>query len=302
MVKLPFRMRTVPAPGADRLRVDANRLAQSFPGLQAEAERVAAVVAQGVHGRRRSGTGETFWQYRPYDQSDTAGSIDWRRSARSDALYVRETEWEASNTVWMWRDGSAGMDWQSKDSLPSKKDRASVLSLALASLLVRGNERCAVLGESERPRTGRAGLERVTARMLRSNGPVENLNASIPAYARLFIASDFLEGADIWRERLARLTARPANGVLLHIIDPAEEVFPYNGRVRLKFPGSDKVQPLLVGRAEKAREQYVQRFAAHKQSMANTARRLGWPLIVHHTDQPATEALSAIYAAFAGDM
>ncbi|WP_017931839.1 DUF58 domain-containing protein [Robiginitomaculum antarcticum] len=287
-------------PEVTSLRRRAETLAGSFPGLQAEAERVAAIVAQGVHGRRRAGTGETFWQYRPYDSSDAARSIDWRRSARSDALFVRETEWEASNTVWMWRDGSAGMDWSSGD-YPTKKDRASVLSMALAALLIRGGERCAVLGESERPRTGRAGLERVTARMARSMGAAENLRADIPAHARILIASDFLDGAEKWRERLARLTARPASGVLLHIIDPAEENFPYTGRVRLKYPGSGVIEPLIVGRAERAREDYIARFAAHKQTMANTARRLGWSLVTHHTDQPATRALAALYTAFEGE-
>ncbi len=290
-------------PEQKSLRRRAEKLSAPFPGLQAEAERVAAIVAQGVHGRRRAGMGESFWQYRPYDSSDAARSIDWRRSARSDALYVRETEWEASNTVWMWRDGSAGMDWSSSDGkIPTKKDRASVLSMALATLLIRGGERCAVLGESERPRTGKAGLERVTARMAASMGEAENLQADIPSHARIMIASDFLDGADKWRERLSRLTARPASGVLLHIIDPAEENFPYSGRVRLTYPGSGLIEPLIVGRAERARENYVARFAAHKQTMANTARRLGWSLVTHHTDQPATRALAALYTAFSGDM
>ena len=155
------------------LRREAEVLAASYPALMAEAERVAAVVSQGVHGRRRPGQGETFWQYRNYHSSDSAHHIDWRRSARGDQVYVRENEWEAANTVYFWRDGSAGMDWSSSNKLPTKKDRASVLCMALTSLLMRAGERCAVMGESERPRTGRLGLERVTRRLTVTDGAPE---------------------------------------------------------------------------------------------------------------------------------
>ncbi len=280
------------------LRRSSESLAAGYPGLLAQAQRVAAIVAQGNHGRRRSGQGETFWQYRNYDASDSASRIDWRRSARGDQLFVRETEWEAANTVWMWRSGDAGMDWRSSDKLPTKKDRASVLELALASLLMRAGERCAMIGESERPRTGTAGLEKLAATLFNSAGEPEHLGAKIPAHARLLIAGDFLEGEAVWRERISRLAARPAKGVLLHIIDPAEEAFPYKGRVKMTFPGSNLIAPLIVGRAERAQAAYREKFTAHKAAMADMARRLDWTLITHHTDQPATAALTALYGAF----
>lgn len=281
-----------------QLRREAEGLASAYPGLLAEAERVAAIIAQGVHGRRRAGQGETFWQYRPYDSSDAASRIDWRRSARGDSLFVRENEWEAANTVWLWRDGNPGMDWQSSKKHPTKKDRGSVLLLALASLLMRAGERSAILGESSRPRTGRVGMERLTTTLARSDGEPDKLNANIPAHARLVLASDFLEGADIWRERLARLSARPAKGALIHLIDPAEESFPYKGRMRLTFPGGKLLEPLIIGRVERAAEDYRVKFAAHKAAIADMARRLDWVVVTHHTDQPATAALTALYQAF----
>jgi len=138
------------APNPVDLRRRAENLAAGYPALLAEAERVAAVVAQGVHGRRRPGQGETFWQYRNYHTSDAANQIDWRRSARGDQVYIRENEWEAANTVYFWRDGSDGMRWQSSKKHPTKQDRATVLSMALASLLMRAGERCSVMGESGR--------------------------------------------------------------------------------------------------------------------------------------------------------
>jgi len=289
------------APNPLDLRRRAEGLTAGYPALQAEAERVAAVVAQGVHGRRRPGQGETFWQYRNYQSSDAANQIDWRRSARGHQVYVRENEWEAANTVYFWRDGSAGMDWRSSKKYPSKRTRATVLCMAMTSLLMRAGERCAVMGESERARSGRVGLERISRTLAFSEGPARNLDDDIPAHARLVIASDFLEAPDVWRQRLARLSGRPAKGVLLHIIDPAEREFPYSGRVQLRVPGLSKLEPLIVGRAERARETYKAKFTAHCDMLDRTASRLGWPIVRHYTDKPANAALTALYVAMAGE-
>jgi len=286
-----------------QLRAEAETLAAPYPHLLAEAERVAAIVAQGVHGRRRAGQGETFWQYRDYSASDSAHDIDWRRSARADHHYVRENEWEAANTVWMWRDGAPGMDWKSHKSLPTKKDRSSVLMMALSSLLMRAGERCAVLGMSERPHTGRFGIERISYKLANGVGDMSALSANFSAHSKLILASDFLAPADIWREKLVALSARPASGVLLQIVDPAERDFPFKGRTQLLQPGSKIANlPFLLGRAEKLRDQYLAKFRANEDEVAETARRLGWTLITHTTDQPATQALSAMYQSLAGDI
>ena len=66
------------------------------------AERVAMTVTQGVHGRRRVGSGEAFWQFRRYQPGDGADQIDWRQTAKTDRVYVRETEWEAAQSIWLW--------------------------------------------------------------------------------------------------------------------------------------------------------------------------------------------------------
>ncbi|MBC6403833.1 MAG: DUF58 domain-containing protein [Hyphomonadaceae bacterium] len=282
-------------------RQEAESLAAGYPALLAEAERVAAVVAQGVHGRRRPGQGETFWQYRNYHSSDQANRIDWRRSARGDTLYVRDNEWEVANTIFFWRDGTDGMDWTSSSKFPTKKNRASVLCMALASLLMRAGERCAVIGESDHPRSGRAGLEEVSLRLAISDGLTHNLDSDIPAHTRLVLASDFLESPDVWQGRLAGFSARPAKGVLLRIIDPAEKQFPYKGRMQLHFPGLSSLPELVIGRAEKAREDYRKCFKAHGTVLSDMTRRLGWPLITHITDQPPNIALTLLFMALSGE-
>ena len=150
-----------PVQGAHSLRQRAEQLAATLPPLLVAAERVAATVVQGVHGRRRVGQGETFWQYRHYEVGDPPQIIDWRQSAKTDHIFTRQMEWEAAQSVWIWRDTSPSMDWRSHESLPSKRRRADLLSLALAALLVRGGERVSLLGSSLRPASGRGALTRL---------------------------------------------------------------------------------------------------------------------------------------------
>ena len=145
------------------MRREAEQAAARLPPLLIAAERVAATIEQGVHGRRRVGQGETFWQFRRYQPGDPVQRIDWRQSAKRQHVYIRQNEWEAAESVWLWQDTSPSMQYRSAPELPEKSERAAVLTLALASLLIRGGERVALLGSGLPPSNGRAVLERFAA-------------------------------------------------------------------------------------------------------------------------------------------
>src|SRR5437764_14869783 len=155
-------------PTADPREVEATRhaagrgrtLAATTPRLILEARRVAATVIHGLHGRRRAGSGENFWQYRRFVWGEPASRVDWRRSARDDHLYVREQEWEAAHTVWIWPDRSRSMYFASPLVRDSKLFRTLVLTLALAEVLVEGGERVGIPGLT-RPTGSRSIIERI---------------------------------------------------------------------------------------------------------------------------------------------
>ena len=132
------------------MRPEAARLASKFPPLRLAARRLAATVRQGAHGRRRAGLGEAFWQFRPYQHFDTAMAVDWRQSAKRGRVFVRQREWQTAQTVWLWRKGSASMNYASAPALPSKRERADLLVLALASLLAAGDEAVGQPGTGDR--------------------------------------------------------------------------------------------------------------------------------------------------------
>lgn len=280
------------------LQHEADGLSAGLPPLMVEADHLAASVSLGVHGRRRAGIGETFWQFRRYGQNDATSAIDWRQSAKSQHLFVREREWEAAQTVWFWRDASANMDFNSdaKTGVP-KRRRADLLLLALAALLVRGGERVGFTGMEGAPAASRLALTRIGRALFSGSGPALPPPVNFRRGNQLVWFSDFLAEGVV--ETMTRLAHAGIDGHLVRIVDPAEEDFPFAGRTRFESPGGGAPDEIF-GRAERLREPYRARFTAHGEMIAAEATRLGWTCTSHRTDHAPQGALIALHAAIGG--
>lgn len=298
-----------PGPALRHQREEARSLAARLPDLLIAAHRIAASVMLGVHGRRRPGPGETFWQFRPYMAGEPARRIDWRRSARDQHLYVREREWEASQTVWLWADLSGSMDFRSRLAPTSKRDRALVLMLALADMLARGGERVGLPGLVQ-PRLGRDAADRFAQALAgdllaastgdagRSpTGEWPDISA-LRRHSDLVVISDCLADPAIIRDRLQSIAGRGANLHLLQVLDPAEESFPYEGRLEFRDPESGDLW--LADRAGTLRQRYRERLAAHRDEISRLTRSAGFTFGMHHTDRPAAEGLLFLQARLSG--
>jgi uncharacterized protein (DUF58 family) len=278
------------------LEGEAHALADRLPELVLDALKVANTVAHGIHGRRRSGPGETFWQFRQFQGSDPATIIDWRRSASSDQLYVREREWEASHTFWLWPDLSPSMSFRSHLAPVSKRDRALVLMLACAEMLVGAGERVALLGLTP-PMASRKATSRIAETLAAHQGDAV-LRASQPPPARLssfssaLLFGDFLDPPETTAQRLNEMGAHGVTGHLLQILDPAEETLAYEGRMDFRSPEGN--ERWIADRVETLRPLYCKKLAQHRARIAEAASRIGWSFLVHHTDRPAAEPVLAL--------
>jgi len=282
------------APSTQARRAEA--LGARLPPLLVAAQRVAATVAQGVHGRRRVGQGDSFWQYRPFLQGDGLSRVDWRASGKSDRHFVRETEWEAAQTVFLWRDANPTMAWRSGAAVPEKRERAELLLLALSALLLRGGERVRLLGGAPRPRGGRAALEGIAEAMadLPPDGGVPPVPA-VPRHARVVLISDFLAPIAELRSAVGALAAVPTTGHLLQVLDPAETLLPYNGRIR--FRGLRQEADEVVPRVEGIRGAYAEALAEQQRALQAMCAAAGWTMGTHRTDHPPEAALLGLYTA-----
>lgn len=283
------------------LRRDAEKIAGALPPLLAEAEHLAATVAMGVHGRRRSGQGETFWQYRQAMPGDARASVDWRRSGRSDAQFIREMEWEAAQTVSLWADDALAMDYRGPDSARSKGERAALIALALSVLLVKSGERVALMGgAAAQPRGGRAQLNRM-ALALAGPRPEDRPDAGAPPAdqfargGRAVFLSDFLGPLEGLSPALARAADQGVRGVFVQVLDESEETFPFDGR--LVFESMGGAVSFETQRARGLREAYRDRLAARRAELAALAARLGWRALFHRTSQSPRAALLWLYMA-----
>lgn len=277
-------------PAAD-LRAEAERLARQLPGLNFKAEASEAAHI-GSAGRRRAGSGETFWQYRRHVQEDDAARIDWRRSAKGDDLYLRETELETARTVMFWADDHPGFRWKGEGDLRTKAEEAILLMLTMAIPMSKEGERIGSLGTGRRPSFGKRAVDRLASDLLRGTG--QQFPAPPRAAATLIIASDFYDPIPEWTARLAPLAAKCPEGVLLAVSAPAEVDFPFEGRVKLSRPGATIDR--ILGRAETMREEYQRRFTAQREALEGLARRMGWGFVAHVTGRPAIESAARLKA------
>lgn len=285
-------------PAAERSALnEARGIAAMLPDMLIEARRVASTVLTGWHGRRMAGRGEAFWQFRPFVTGEAASAIDWRRSARDEHLFVREREWEAVHTLWLWPDLSASMEFRSPLAPVSKRHRAIVLMLALTELLAEAGERIGLLGGSD-PILARNAAERV-ARLLpgmadRTGRPDTRL---LRRFTDVVLFSDFLDPLSQQEEMLDAILAAGARAHLVQIVDPIEETFPYSGRTEFIDPETGERH--VVTRAEQYRAGYHARLAALRDRLASLTQRLDWTFLIHRTDRPATEPLLALHARLA---
>jgi uncharacterized protein (DUF58 family) len=284
------------APAANTGFVTGERAAaigQALPPMLVKAEKVAASVILGVHGRKRAGPGESFWQYRPYAFGDSTQRIDWRRSAITDRVYIRENEWEAANTLWVWANTSPRMNFKALGQ-ESKRDRAQMIALAMASLASRAHERVGALGSGMRAAYGRSALFRLAdwsvmerAEDLPQSGPLQKNATAV-------LVSDFLDEIPALSKSLSNLAAAGLRGHMVQIADPAEETLPYDGRV--EFLGMGAPLRYLSPKTENLRATYVEKYLAHREAVKAVARSFGFSFQLHRTDQPIMPTLLSLYA------
>ncbi|TDH59843.1 DUF58 domain-containing protein [Dankookia rubra] len=291
------------SPGTAALRAEA--LGARLPPLVVAADRVAATVLQGVHGRRRAGQGDAFWQFRPFLPGDAAGRIDWRQSAKSDRLFIRETEWEAAQTIALWSDASRSMEWVFSADRHTKRERADLLTAALGALALRGGERVRLIGGAGRSHAGRAGLTSLVETMTTvvKSRALPMPDHSLPRHARAVLIGDFMAPLPEIHAAVAALAAWPVRGHILQVLDPEEETLgqgnrAYAGRVLFEWGGAAG-QAILVPRVEEARPVYVERLRHHREGIAAIAAAAGWGFMTHHVDQPPQTALLALWQALA---
>lgn len=296
-----------PRPDATALemRRAAEAEAAALPALLVAAEHLARTVQMGGHGRRQAGAGEEFWQYRPAHSGDAARFVDWRRSALSDTQFVRERERQNAQSLLLWVDPAASMRFTGgpagRAARPEKRARARLLALALAISALRGGERVGLANALVPPRPGRAHLldlaQALGAQADTDDDGAPDLHA-VAAQAEVVLFSDFLGDVAALQTVLNGAAERGIHGVLMQVLDPAEEDFPYDGHTI--FASMAGALSFETREAAGLRDRYRARLQERRAQLLRLATDTGWAFCTHRTDLPAQGALLWLHGALSG--
>jgi uncharacterized protein (DUF58 family) len=112
--------------------------------------------------------------------------------------------------------------------------------------------------------------------------------------AEIVLLSDRWSPIGDLQQTIAQLSATGAHGHVVQIVDPAEESFPYSGRVEFIEP--EGAGSVTAGRAETWRNDYQSLVARHRGQIRAETDRLGWSFAIHRTDRPASELLLVLHS------
>jgi uncharacterized protein (DUF58 family) len=275
-----------PSPSAQIIEA----LDAALPAIMMDARRAASSIVMGEHGKRRAGLGDAFWQHREWTNGESIRQVDWRRSARSDKLFVRERERQVPALLQIWCDGRAGMNWTSDTAIPTKAQRGLVAGLALAIATRAGGERVCALGLG-----APLSHELQFARVLGEAG------GQVPGQfkaGQVLLISDGLEAREIWATRAKQVAGARAQLIVLLIADRAEQEFPFQGRIA--FSAGPDQAPHIVGRAQAAKADYVRAYRHHLEAVQAAIKQAGGQVFTHSTFEPAVPTLLQLAAALDG--
>ncbi|MET3589800.1 uncharacterized protein (DUF58 family) [Bartonella silvatica] len=270
---------------AARLHKDTAKM----PYFLLQAHRIANTLITGGHGQRKRGSGENFWQFRPYVKGESITRIDWRRSARDEQTYLRDHEWQMAQTVWIWPDQSASMHYCSRFSQISKGNHAIILTLALATLFAHSGEHIAIPNLMS-PTIASDAIERIAFALEnhQKESPFPDFSM-LTRFSHAIIISDFLDQPENIIQHLTILSAKQVSAHLIEIVDPAEENFPYTGHT--EFTDPETGEKYLSGKAESLRKRYCKLYKARRQELMHFCSRQGWTYHVSQTNRPLTETI-----------
>lgn len=269
----------------------AAEVSAELPGLLAAAEKAATSILSGDHAQRKPGTGEKFWQFREYDSADRPQDIDWRQSAKGDRLFVREKEWQTTQTALVWCQHNDSMNYHSDNKLPTKQDAAIILSLAFGILLTRAGEQVTALEGATIPGRSELAVQKLGEQLLENHSgdlPGSKLR-KIPRNSSLILVGDFLSPIEEIEKTFDMLAGPVDNAIVLQVLDPAELSLPFEGRVILER-GSQNDQ-YHVDNVETVRAAYQQRLRDHMKDIKEYCKKHRWHWLLHTTDEKIRDTL-----------
>ena len=282
------------------MRLKAEELSSQISTLHIKANRIANTIWEGMHVRNKDGVGDNFWQFRKYEYGDPAHLIDWKKTAKSNETFIQEKESQTLQNFVIWRDTSRSMNFSSAENIDTKLFRANLLTLALTIILSKSGENIVLNGSDSKLLKGSEAVNFISNNI---NKQINNNYISTPNIdeiknnSHVILIGDFLTNLEYTKKVIKQLSNRGINGIIIHIVDPAEKSFPYKGRIN--FNGLEEEQNILIGKAESVRSQYKKAIKLHFDNLEKLAISYSWKYFLVPSDSDANISIFNICNALA---
>lgn len=268
---------------------EAKQYSDEIETLLLEARRLNRSLKMGEHGRRTAGAGSDFWQFRKFENGlDSPRLINWKQSAKSDGLFVRETEWSAPQTL------SIVVDRTVDNFIDHPKSKAylnALIALTLGYAYSDVSEKvridCGEFLHMERPRD-HVEIANALLRPAASNWRLPATN-DIPQNSKALLLSSFFNDRGQLREFLAQVTERGITGCLVQVVTNDELTFPFSGRV--KFENAAGASVFQSNQARGLKTEYLKKLADNQHQLNLLALSCGWTFFPISVEQDPREIL-----------
>jgi len=260
----------------------------------------------GLHRADVHGSSVEFAEHKEYSPGDELRHVDWKAYAKLDRYYVKQYEQESQLTVYLVLDASSSMAFAGGGGI-AKLDYAGLTLAALAYLVIQQQDKVGLVACGDkaldtlvppRARTthlhdllgvldgvmtkGAAGDES-PARMLARIAELTRRKRAL-----IIVASDLFDGDDETLAMLAQLRAQRHDVSVIHVLDPHERTFPYEGLTQ--FEALESTNKMLVNPAA-IRKDYLERMDAFLTRCKGTLTSAGVDYHLVTTDRPLEATL-----------
>ncbi len=258
--------------------------ASLLPKVLFDSEILSRNVIEGLHPSRFSGKGEDFWQFKEYRQDDNVSLIDWRKSAASNKVLVKQRENETAKTVYFYFDKTKSMLFKSEKKLKSKFEAAILLTLTLSRVFLKNRENVFHFKTNKSTVKCNNDLSSFTKSFLLEDSYLEYPNKSLLTNNSVcFIISDFLYEIKAVSDFLINLKQKNISGFLIQVLDPLEINF--NIEENLLLNDLETNSKLRVDESKKYKTFYDKKFNELQNNLKELCKRSNWSYLLYDTNK-----------------
>ncbi len=246
----------------------------------------------------------TFSEVRAYQYGDDIRNIDWNVTARFQQAFVKVFEEEREMTVMLLVDVSGSNAFGTRQMF--KQDLITEIAAVLSFSAIQNNDKVGVIFFSDKvekfipPKKGRTHILRIIRELLDFNPDHRATDISealryftnaIKKRSVAFLFSDFLS-KDF--DNALRITQQKHDLIAVHISDPAEELFPSIGLIRVRDAENGTYRWLDTSR-KSVREAQEKWLIQHRRYLHEAFSKSGTDVVKIRTDQDYVRPLINLF-------